>query len=432
MQKRVVRTIVVLFSLAFALTQGFAQRTIIHAGHMADGVADEFQKDVSIIIENGKIASVEKGFTSASSGDEVIDLKQKYVMPGLMDMHTHVTGETKKGGYIDRFQNYPQDVVLQSLKYLKRTLMAGFTTVRNVGSGSEFLGISLRNAVRRGDIVGPRMFVAGNSLAVLGGHGDGTNSFREDILPVPTAEQGIVSGVESARRATLLQIKRGSDVIKITATAGVLSLAANGSTPQFTEEEIRVIVETARDFGKKVCAHAHGAEGLKRAVRAGVASIEHGTYIDDEGMKLMREMGCYLVPTITAGKSVADSAKIEGYYHPFVTPKALEIGPLMQDMFRRAYKAGVPIAFGTDAGVFRHGVNAIEFEYMVEAGMPAMEAIKSATYHGAKLLGVEDRLGTLEKGKIADVIAVDGNPEEDIKTMMNVTFVMKDGVVYKQ
>jgi imidazolonepropionase-like amidohydrolase len=319
---------------------------------------------------------------------------------------------------------------LIATQYLKRTLMSGFTTVRDLG-GSEGVDIALRNAVNRGDIIGPRMFVAGKSLAVMGGHADPTNGYREDILGIPDAEEGVVNGVESARRGALLAIKRGADHVKITATAGVLSLAGSGKNPQFTEEEIRVIVQTAADFGRKVAAHAHGAEGMKRAIRAGVASIEHGTYMDDEVMALMKKHGTYWVPTITAGRSVADSAKIPGYYHELVVPKALEIGPVIQGTFARAYKAGVPIAFGTDAGVFRHGLNAKEFEYMVEGGMPAMEAIKSATYHAARLLGKLDDLGTIEVGKIADLIAVAADPLQDIKALQQVSFVMKDGVVYK-
>jgi imidazolonepropionase-like amidohydrolase len=347
-----------------------------------------------------------------------------------MDMHTHLSGQTEKAGYLKRFQLYPADFALRATQYLKSTLMAGFTTVRDLG-GSEGVDLALRDAVHRGDVIGPRMFVAGKSLAVLGGHADPTNSYREDILGVPGTEEGIVNGVESARRATLLAIKRGSDWIKITATAGVLSLSGNAQNPQFTEEEIRVIVQTAADFGKKVAAHAHGAEGAKRAIRAGVASIEHGTYLDDEAFELMKKHGTFWVPTITAGKSVADSAKIAGYYHDLVVPKALDVGPKIQGTCARGYKAGVAIAFGTDAGVFRHGRNAKEFEYMVEVGVPAMAAIKAATYDTARLLGVLDKLGTLESGKIADVIAVEVDPLKDIKALQNVSFVMKEGIVYK-
>ena len=374
-----------------------AQRTLIHAGTLIDGVSEAPRTNVTLVIEQGKISAVEPGFSAPRDRDVVYDFKRKFVLPGLIDMHTHLSGQTEKAGYLKRFQLYPADMALAATPYLKNTLLAGFTTVRDLG-GSEGVDLALRNAVKRGEIIGPRMFAAGKSLAVLGGHADPTNSYREDILGVPGIEEGIVNGVESARRAALLAIKRGSDWIKITATAGVLSLSGNAQNPQFTEEEIRVIVQTAADFGKKVAAHAHGAEGAKRAIRAGVASIEHGTYLDDEAFTLMKKHGTYWVPTITAGKSVADSAKIPGYYHDLVVPKALEIGPQIQGAFARGYRAGVAVAFGTDAGVFRHGKNAKEFEYMVEAGMPPMAAIKSATYHAAKLLGVLDKLGTLEPG----------------------------------
>ncbi len=407
-----------------------AQRTLIHAGRLIDATSDAVKTEMTIVIEKGKIISVVKGYLEGRADDRIIDLRSKTVLPGLMDMHTHLAGQFEKGGYIKRFQDYPAETALAAVKYLERTLMSGFTTVRDVGGG-EGVDLALRNAVRKGDIIGPRMFVAGKSLGVMGGHADPTNGFREDILGIPGPEEGVVNGVESARRAALLAIKRGGDHIKITATAGVLSLASKAKTPQFTEEEIRVIVQTAADFGKKVAAHAHGAEGMKRAIRAGVASIEHGTFMDEEAMELMKKHGTYLVPTIIAGRSVADSAAIPGFYHPLVVPKAKALGPVISSTFAKAYKAGVPIAFGTDAGVFAHGKNAKEFVYMVEAGMKPIEAIRSATYHGARLLGVEDSLGTIEKGKIADIIAVDENPLKNIATLMHVTFVMKQGVVYK-
>ncbi|MCL4706404.1 amidohydrolase family protein [bacterium] len=407
-----------------------AQRTLVHAGTLIDGISDKTQNNITLTVEKGRIIAIEKGFTAAKTNDKIIDLKNKFVLPGLMDMHTHLSGQTETAGYLKRFQLYPPEQALAATQYLKNTLMAGFTTVRDLGGG-EGVDLALRNAVNRGDIIGPRMLVAGKSLAVMGGHADPTNGFREDILGIPGIEEGVINGVESARTATLLAIKRGADWVKITATAGVLSLSGNAQNPQFTEEEIRAIVNTAADFGRKVAAHAHGAEGAKRAIRAGVASIEHGTFMDDETMALMKQNSVYWVPTITAGKSVADSAKIPGYYSPIVVPKALSIGPMIQETFRRAYKAGVPIAFGTDAGVFRHGRNAVEFQYMVEAGMPPLAAIKSATYHTAKLLDKLDELGTLEAGKIADIIAVAVDPLQDIKALQNVAFVMKDGVVYK-
>lgn len=423
----VINLLVLLFVCA---GPALAQRTLIHAGTLLDGISEQPLSNVTLVITAGHLRALEKGFLPAQGNDTVIDLKDKFVLPGLMDMHTHLAGQTEKGGYLKRFQLYPADQALAATPYLKQTLLAGFTTVRDLGAG-EGVDLALRDAVNRGDLIGPRMLVAGKSLAVMGGHADPTNGYREDLLGVPGIEQGVINGVAGGRQAALLAIKRGADWVKISATAGVLSLSGNADNPQFTEEEIRAIVQTAADFGRKVAAHAHGAEGAKRAIRAGVASIEHGTYLDDEALALMKQHGTYLVPTITAGKSVADSAQIEGYYSAVVVPKALAVGPVIQQTFAKAWKAGVPIAFGTDAGVFRHGRNAVEFQYMVEAGMPPMAAIKSATYHAAKLLGRLDDLGTLEAGKIADVIAVAANPLQDIKALQHVVFVMKEGVVYK-
>ncbi len=408
-----------------------AQRTLVHCGTLIDpGVSATPMPQRTLIVEGRRLAAVEEGFTTPRAGDQVVDLRQAYCMPGLIDSHTHLSGQFRRGGYIDRFMLTPADMALRATQHARVTLMAGFTTVRDVG-GWEGVDLALKRAVQRGDIVGPRMFVAGGGLSITGGHGDGTGGFREDIVGVPTEADGIVDGVESAMRATRIVIKRGGDHIKITATGGVLSIADDGSAPQFTEEEIRTIVETAEDHGRKVAAHAHGDEGMQRAIRAGVASIEHGTYMSDETMTMMKEHGVYLVPTIIAGKSVADSAKIAGYYMPAVTEKALEIGPIMQGTFGKAYRAGVPIAFGTDAGVFRHGQNAKEFGYMVEAGMPPVEALRNATYNAADLLGQLDNLGTLEAGKLADIVAVPRNPLNDIAVMEEVSFVMKNGIVYK-
>ncbi len=408
-----------------------AQRTLIHAGTLLDGTDAAPRREVTLVIENGKVTAVENGYRKATGTEQVIDLKSKWVLPGFIDCHTHLSSQTQRGESLAPFRKYPADVALESLKYLKTTLLAGFTTVRDLGAG-EGIDLALRDAVNRGDVIGPRMFVAGKALAVLGGHADPTNSYREDILGVPGIEEGVTNGIESCRRAALLAIKRGGDVIKITATAGVLSKSKFGSVPQFTEEEIRTIVKTAADFGIKVAAHCHGAEGIKRATRAGVASIEHGSYLDDEAINLMKANGTYLVPTVTAGRSVADSAKIPGYYLPFVAQKATTIGALIQENFTKAYKAGVKIAFGTDAGVFRHGENSWEFVYMQQSGMPPAEIIRCATQHAATLLGKEEQIGTLQPGRYADVVAVDADPLKDIGVLRRIPFVMKEGVVYKQ
>ena len=325
----------------------------------------------------------------------------------------------------------PGTYAIRSVVYAERTLMAGFTTVRDVGDRFN-LSIPLRDAIKEGLVPGPRIFTAATSLASTGGHGDGTNGLRADLQGDPGPREGIVNTVEDAKKAVRQRYKDGADLIKITATGGVLSLAKNGQNPQFGEEEIRAIVETARDYGFIVAAHAHGAEGMKRAIRAGVTSIEHGTYMDEETIELFKQHGTYFVPTIMAGRFVAEKAALDGYFPDLVRPKAAAIGPLIQETFARAYKAGVKIAFGTDSGVSPHGENAKEFEYMVEAGMPPMEAIRSATVAPAEMLGIYEDLGSLEPGKLADIVAVVGDPLEDVRRLQDVSFVMKEGVVYKR
>ena len=411
------------------------QKTYIWCGTLIDGITNEPKKNMTIVVEKNKIAAVENGFLKAGATDpsaplRIIDLKTKTVTPGWIDMHVHVESETKKGAVADRFILNPADVAFESLKYMNVTLMAGFTTVRDLGGSG--VNISLRNAINKGLVTGPRIFTAGKSIATTGGHADPTNGYRKDLMGNPGPNEGVINGAEDAYQAVRQRYKEGSDLIKITATGGVLSQTKDGTNAQFTEEEVKAIVAAAKDYGFKVAAHAHGAEGMKRAIRGGVSSIEHGTYMDDEAIELMKKYGTWLVPTIIAGKSTADSAKIPGYYTDIVTNKALVVGLQIQATFAKAYKAGVKIAFGTDAGVFQHGKNWMEFGYMIEAGMPAMEAIKAATINAADLLGEKARLGSIEAGKIADVIAVDGDPLIDSKVFGKVVFVMKDGVVYKQ
>lgn len=385
---------------------------------------------MTIVVEKNKIVTVENGFSKPGTTDRTIDLKTKTITPGWIDMHVHFEGETKKGNLAERFTLNPSDVAFESIKYANVTLMAGFTTVRDLGGSG--VNISLRNAINKGQVTGPRIYTAGKGIGTTGGHADPTNGYRKDLMGDPGPKEGVINGVEDAYQAVRQRYKDGSDLIKITATGGVLSQAKDGANAQFTEEEIKAIVTAAKDYGYKVAAHAHGAEGMKRAIKAGVNSIEHGTFMDDEGMQLMKQYGTWLVPTITAGKATADSAKIPGYYSDIVTPKALATGPQIQATFAKAYKAGVKIAFGTDAGVYKHGLNWLEFGYMIEAGMPAMEAIKAATISAAELLGEKDKLGSIEAGKLADIIAVDGDPLKDVKVFGKVVFVMKDGVVYKQ
>ncbi|GAB4034901.1 metal-dependent hydrolase family protein [Spirosoma gilvum] len=419
-----------LASLSLLASPLFAQRTLIHCGNLFDGVGNSVQPQMTIVVEGNKITAVQKGYTAASSQDQVVDLKSKTVLPGLIDMHVHLETQTRRGGAIDGFTSNPADVAFRAARFAKTTLLAGFTTVRDLGGSG--INVSLRNAINAGLVDGPRVLTAGKSIATTGGHADPTNGYRKDLMGDPGPEDGVINGPDDARKAVRQRYKDGSDLIKITATGGVLSNAKDGSGPQFTEEEAKAIVDAAKDYGFSVAAHAHGAEGMKRAIRAGVQTIEHGTYMDDETIELFKKHGTYYVPTIIAGKTVADSAKHFGYYTALVTPKALAIGPKIQATFAKAYKAGVKIAFGTDAGVFIHGYNAKEFEYMVEAGMPSVEAIKSALMTNAKLLNLDAQIGSIETGKFADIIAVDENPIQNIKTLQAVKFVMKDGKVYKQ
>ncbi|MDU0371760.1 amidohydrolase family protein [Hymenobacter endophyticus] len=408
-----------------------AQKTYLHCGRLLNMRTEQARTTVTLVVENGRVVAVESGYSApANPQDKVIDLKNRTVLPGLIDCHVHLEGETSKDNYLKEFTQNPADVAFGSLEYARKTLQAGFTTVRDLGGSG--VNIALRNAINRGQVAGPRIFTAGKAISGTGGHMDPTNGYRLDLMGMPGPAEGIANGPDQGRQAVREQYKRGADLIKIASTGGVLSVAKDGSAPQFTEEEIRAVVETARDLGLAVACHAHGAEGMKRAIRAGVTSIEHGTLMDEETMKLMKKNGTWYVPTITAGKSVADSAKIPNYYPPLVTPKALAIGPKLQGTFGKAYKMGVKIAFGTDASVYRHGVNALEFRYMVEAGMPAYEALRSATVSAAELLGQTSTLGTLEPGKLADVVAVEGDPVQDINAMQRVRFVMKQGVVYRQ
>ena len=414
-----------IFSLSSLL---WCQITIIHAGKLICGTSKDVKTVYSILIEKDKIIDVVEGYVDPGDGDQQIDLNDYTVIPGLMDMHVHLSGESNPNRYMDRFTMNLDDYAYQSVSYAEKTLMAGFTTVRDLGGP---INTSLKKAIEKGHVIGPRIFSAGKALATTGGHADSTNGMSFVLTGDPGPKQGVINGISDAKKAVRQQYKNGADLIKITATGGVLSVAKSGENPQFKEDEIREIVSTANDYGMHVAAHAHGAEGIKRAILAGVRSIEHGTLMDEEIIKLMIANETFYVPTISAGEFVAEKAKTDGYYPDIVKPKAEKIGQQLKDTFRKAYKAGIKIAFGTDSGVSYHGENAKEFSYMGEAGMSHIAAIFSATKTASELIEKQDDLGTIEKGKFADIIAVRGNPLQKIEVLEEVVFVMKNGEIYK-
>ena len=406
-----------------------SQTTYLQCGKLVDTKNGKVLDNMTIVIEKNMITYVENGFKSSGSDkDIIIDLKNKTVLPGLIDMHVHLEGESNPKSYLQKFTLNTSDRALRASFYAKKTLEAGFTTVRDLGGSGA--NISLRNAINQGFAEGPRVYTAGKAIGTTGGHADPSNGVRKEIMGDPGPAEGVVNGTEDAKKAVRQRYKNGADLIKITATGGVLSMAKNGQNPQFTVDEIKAICETAKDYDMHVAAHAHGDEGMQRAILGGVKTIEHGTLMSDETMEMMKEHDVYYVPTLTAGKEVSDKAKIKGYYPDIIVPKALEIGPKIQGTFSRAYKKGVKIAFGTDAGVFPHGINGKEFGYMVEVGMTEMHAIQSATITNALILKNE-HIGSIEKGKYADIIAVEEDPTQNIKTLEHVVFVMKDGVIYK-
>ena len=424
--KKTIFLIVVL--LSFGIT---AQNTYLHCGKLIDTKSGKVLSNKTVIVNGKKITAIQDGFVNPkNSDDSVIDLKNKTVMPGLIDMHVHIESESNPRAYMDRFTKNEADVAFGSLALAEKTLMAGFTTVRDMGGSG--VNIALRNATAQGIVTGPRIFTAGKAIGTTGGHADPTNGVRNELKGDPGPKEGVINSVDDAKKAVRQRYKDGADNIKITATGGVLSMAKNGQNPQFTLEEIKAICETAKDYGMIVAAHAHGDEGMQRAVIGGVTTIEHGTLMSEKTMDLMKQYGTYYVPTIIAGKEVVKKAQIKGYFPEIIVPKALEIGPKIQETFSKAYKKGVKIAFGTDAGVFDHGKNGEEFGYMVEAGMPAIEAIQSATITNATVLGVDDELGQVSVGFIADIVATDDDPTKNIGTMANVVFVMKEGKIYKQ
>lgn len=406
-----------------------AEPAALHCGKLFDSRSGRLLENRTVLVRDGKIAEVVAGHADIP-GATAIDLSGHTCTPGWTDLHVHLASESSPKSYEEEFRLDAADFAFRSVDYAKKTLLAGFTSVRDLGGE---VTLHLRDAINQGLVDGPRIWAAGTSIGTTGGHADPTNGYNAELshlLGPPGPTEGVVNSVDDARQAVRQRYKDGSDVIKITATGGVLSYAKSADAPQFTVEEIKGIVDTAKDYGYKVAAHAHGTEGMKRAVLGGVTTIEHGTYMTDEVMSLMKQKRTWYVPTISAGRFVADKAKIDGYFPDIIRPKATRVGAQIQETAARAYRNGVKIAFGTDMGVGPHGDNAREFVYMVEAGMPAAFALQSATIIAADVLGADDQ-GVIEAGKRADIVAMPGNPLDDIKAVLGVDFVMKDGTVYK-
>lgn len=422
----------VLLSLALPVAAIAAETTVLHCDQVFDAKRGKLTGEMTLVIEDGRIKAMSAGHSDPAGGAaRTINLKGMTCLPGLIDSHVHLTGETSPTGYTDQFRWNVADYAIRSTVYARRTLEAGFTTVRNLGDGDN-ASISLRNAINQGVVPGPRIYTAGSAIGSTGGHADGTDGYRADLQGDPGPKLGIINGPDDAWKAVRQHYKDGADLIKIMPSGGVLDESSSVDNAQMTMQELEAVIAAAHDYGFTVAAHAHGAEAIRRAVTAGVDSIEHGTYMSDADMKLMKQRGTWYVPTIIAGRYVAEKAAVPGYYPEQIAAKARQVGPVIQKTAGRAFKAGVKMAFGTDAGVYPHGQNAKEFEYMVEAGIPNAYALQAATVNAAALLKQSDNMGSLEAGKFADMIAVKGNPLDDISLMKQVDFVMKGGVVYKE
>ncbi|MFN3353243.1 MAG: amidohydrolase family protein [Brevundimonas sp.] len=415
---------------AFAQENSEPATTFVHAGRLlADPQSGVVQRDKTLVIRDGRVVEIRDGFVS-DPGGRIVDLRQSFVLPGLIDSHVHITRQQNPNARLMAVTDSEADLAISGAYYARITLEAGFTTVADLGADNNAI-FALRDGIAAGQVAGPRIIASGASVSIHGGHGD-ANGYRDDILHLLSSES-VCSGPEDCMRAVRTQVRAGADVIKITATGGVLSNTAAGLAQQFTDAELAAIVEVGHRMGRRVTAHAHGVDGINAFLRAGGDSIEHGTYLDDESIRLFRQNDAFLVPTLLAGDFVARVASSpDNFFTPAQTAKALEAGPKMLDMARRAHAGGVRIAFGTDSGVSAHGDNAQEFALLVQAGMTPLEAVQAATVVAAEHLGISAEAGRLAPNMPADLIAVSGDPLSDVTELERVRFVMRGGRIYRQ
>ena len=422
--RRFAAVLTVVFCLTLLCAAQTPRRVVVHAGHVLDVKSGKMLTDQVLVIENGKIVSSGAAGEAKVPSDAVrIELPNATVLPGLIDAHTHLTMDPKFG-YETLAISVPREALIGA-KNARATLLAGFTTVRNVGA-SGFSDVALRDAINAGDVPGPRMLVSGPALGITGGHCD------NNMLPSEyhAIGDGVADGIAAVQHKVRENIKYGADVIKVCATGGVLSLGDNPQHAQYTLEEMKAIVADAHRLGRKVAAHAHGAEGIRWAAEAGVDSIEHGSYIDDPAIAAMKEHGTYLVPTLYLGDWMIDNAGLTRLPAPLLA-KAQEVIPAARKNIAHAFASGVKVALGTDAAVYPHGMNAHEFAVMVKLGLTPLQSIQAGTINAADLLGWSGKVGTLEPGAWADMVAVDGDPLKDVTTLERVKFVMKGGDVVK-